>query len=120
MSARRRLLLHSVTQGIFEPKIRLLNGVASGTSEVLANGNAQRWIFTLQYDAGVSAGEVAAESLPSKTFTGTPANEGNSTASSGGFDRIVVDSSAEFMQLRITTPIVGGNVTAWAEVEGVI
>lgn len=118
--SRRKLVLHSVTQGIFEPKLKLFNSVASGTSEVIANGNAQRWIVTLKYDAGVSAGEVVAESGPSKTDTGTWANEGNSTAASDTTDRIVIDTSPDFLRLRISTPIVGGFVTAWVEAEGTV
>lgn len=113
----RRILLYSSAEG-HAPKLTLLDGVASGTSEVISNGNARRWIMTCKYDVGVSAGEVVFESLPSADFTGTCASEGNSVASSGGFDRVISDSSADHVQARISTPIVGGNVTVYLEAEG--
>ncbi len=115
--SQRRILLYSVLQGN-NTKQRLLNGVASGTSEVIANGNVRRWIMTVQYDVGVSAGEILLESGPSETFTGTWANEGNSVGASGTFDRVVSDSNAQFVRARISTPIVGGNATVWLEAEG--
>jgi hypothetical protein len=113
----RKILLYSSAEG-HASRLTLLDNVASGTSEVIANGNARRWIMTCEYDAGVSAGEVVLESGPSSAFAGTWANEGNSVGSSNGFDRVVSDSSADFVRARISTPIVGGNVTVYLEAEG--
>lgn len=113
----RRILLYSTTEG-HNNKLKLLDGVASGTSEVITNGNVHRWIMTVQYDNGVSAGEIVLESGPSADFAGTWAEEGNSTAASDAFDRVVSDSNAQFVRARISDPIVGGNCTVWLEAEG--
>lgn len=116
MHAPRRILLQSATE--FAPKLLLLDDVSEGTSEVIGNGNARRWIMTCQFDEGVSAGEVVLESGPSFTFAGTWATEGNAVGASNGFSRVVSDSNADFVRVRILTPIVGGNVKVWLEAEG--
>lgn len=118
MSALRRILLYSALLKDYAVKLKVLDGVASGTSEVIGNQNARRWIMTVQCDPGVSAGEVWLESGPSFTFTGTWANEGNVTATDGGFSRVVIDNNADFVRVRVQTPIVGGNITVWLEAEG--
>lgn len=120
MSVPRRIVLHSASQNLFEPRIKLFDAATSGTSEVILNGNARRWIVTLQYDGVCAAGEVLFESAGDKDFAGTWTEESNSSAAPGDkTDRIVSDSAATIVRLRIETPITGGGtLTAWLEAEG--
>lgn len=112
----RRLTLQSATESL--AKLTVLSAVTTGTSEVIVEPNARRWIMTVQWSAGVSAGEVILESGPSRTYTGTWANEGSSVFADNAFDRVVSDSNADYVRVRVGTNVVGGTVTVFLEAEG--
>lgn len=99
-------------------RFTLLDGVASGTSAAVGIPAGQKIHLTVIYDNGVSAGEVVLESADTEADAGTWTNEGNSVGASNTTDRITAEGGANWWRARISTPIVGGGVTAIIEAEG--
>jgi hypothetical protein len=97
---------------------KVLDAVATGTSEIIDTLGATHLTMSALFSAGVSAGVVTFESSPDPAFAGTWKALGTAGFAASTVVTVSVDVAARYVRARISTAITGGTVTAWITTAG--